>query len=99
MEINPALAQIEFVEHPIITDTQFEFRPSLKPLVGKMPQSCSHLIHLALDSNTDWFREGIKCLGKRGRPYLERGSHGFIVAGVMRIVLPQSPRGIGRVGL
>jgi hypothetical protein len=53
------LAQIEFVEHSVIADSQFEFGAALEPLVRKIFQLCAYVIHFALDGISDRFRQGI----------------------------------------
>ena len=65
MEINAALVRIEFVEHSVITDPQFEFGAALESFVREAFQPLAHLIHLALDSVADRPRQGIEGLRKR----------------------------------
>ena len=97
MPIEAALIQIEFVKHPVIADSQFEFGAVLESLVWEAFQACTHLIHLALDGVTDRCWEGIKCFGKRGRPNLERGGHSLFWPA--RRVLPRRDLGPGLVQL
>jgi hypothetical protein len=52
------LAQIEFVEHSVIADSQSEFGAALEPLVREIFQLCAYVIHFALDaSRTDSGRQ------------------------------------------
>jgi hypothetical protein len=60
------LGHIEFVEHSVIADSQFEFGAALEPLVREIFQLCAYVIHFALDGVSSGFRQGIKCLENVG---------------------------------
>lgn len=53
VQIDSTLPQIEFVNHPIITDTKFELRTPLQPLVPKTFQPRAHFVHPALNGFTN----------------------------------------------
>lgn len=60
MEIDAALGRIEFVEHSVIADSQFEFGAALEPLVREGFQLCAYVIHFALNGVAGRFWQGIK---------------------------------------
>ena len=60
MQINPAEFQIEFVEHTVVANAEFEFRPPLQPFVRKIFQPRSHLVNLALNGFADTSRQIVK---------------------------------------
>ena len=57
---------VQLVEHTVIAHTQFEFRPSLQPLVWKRFQPRAHFIHSSLHRFADRNRQRIKRAGVGG---------------------------------
>jgi hypothetical protein len=75
VEENALLVCVKFVEDAISADPQSAFNPTLKSVVGKGVQPCSHLIDLALDGLAHRGRQGIERRRESGRPDLEGGRH------------------------
>lgn len=48
MEINATELSVELVEHTVIADAQFEFRPVSEVLVREHREAHAHLIHFFL---------------------------------------------------
>ena len=65
----------EFVENAISADPQSEFSPTLKSVMGKGLQPCSHVIDSALDPIAHRSRQGIERSRESRRPNLEGGRH------------------------
>ena len=53
MQIDAAKFHIEFVEHAVIANAQFEFGSALQSLVRKGFQSCANFIHFMLRGFAD----------------------------------------------
>jgi hypothetical protein len=75
---NPALANIEFVEHPIVAHPQTTFPASGQPVVGIGLQALPHLIHAFLNGRLDGARQAIIVPAKGLGPHLQRGRHGSL---------------------
>jgi len=60
MQKNPTELQIEFVEYPIIANTEFILWAALQSLVREATQSQAHFIDLALHSTPNADRQFIK---------------------------------------
>ena len=57
VQVNPALAQIEFVNDSVIAYAQFELRTAFESLVRESFQSRAHFVDLALNSFADRTRQ------------------------------------------
>lgn len=99
MEENAALPGIELVEHSIVSNPQFELRPSLQSRVREGFEPSSQVIDFAFDRLADSQWQRIERLGECRGPDLERCGHGSFRVACGEITVGDFPAGLLDLGL